>query len=154
MRIERKLHEGGDHFLGNDQEQIREIENELLSKLECKNHPSEALLAAHVHPSLPAGSPLQTTLTSREFLGCRWGPSPPSRVPQLLLLTFRHGTWLKLHCTLPFRALHRPVYIAMKSTKCTLYNECMVQNYKFAMLASGMSDSCTHIDSRTPCFYL
>ena len=75
MRIERKLHKGGDHFWGNDQEQIREIENELdkkfLSKLECKNHPSEALLAAHVHPSLPAGSPLETTLTSREFLGCR-----------------------------------------------------------------------------------
>ena len=145
MRIERKLYQGGDYIWGNNQEQIKEIENILdekfRSKLECKNHPSEALLAAHVHPSLPAGSPLETTLTSREFLGCRWGPSPPSRVPQLLLLTFRPGTWLKLHCTLPFRALHRPVYIAMKSTKCKLYNGCMVQNYKFAMLASGTSDS-------------
>ena len=37
MRIERKLLKGGDHFWGNDQEQIRKIENETRQKKFCQN---------------------------------------------------------------------------------------------------------------------
>ena len=62
--------------------------------VKCKNHPSEALLVAqHVHPSLPAGSPRETTLTSteRSLPAAEALLSPPSQVHQLLLLTIDLG---------------------------------------------------------------